>query len=75
VLTASHCTDGTSIVHAYFSYQVPDDFRTNPTGAVGTPYTHPDYNPLTINNDVGVVKLAAPGWSSVRIRNSRTRGS
>ena len=27
---------------------------------VGTPFTHPDYNPLTIN-DVGVVELAAPG--------------
>ena len=61
VLTASHCTDGTSRVHAYFSFQVPDDFRTNPTGAIGTPFTHPDFNPLTITNDVGVVRLAAPG--------------
>ena len=55
VLTASHCTDGTSTVHAYFSYQVPDDFRTNPTGVEGTPYTHPDYRfPV---NDVAVVVL------------------
>lgn len=61
VLTASHCTDGTSIVHAYFSYQVPDDFRTNLTGVMGTPYTHPDYDPRTLDNDVAVVKLAGAG--------------
>ena len=44
VLTASHCTDGTSIVHAYFSFQVPDDFRENPVGVLGTPHTNPLYN-------------------------------
>lgn len=62
VLTAAHCTDGTFKINAYFSYQVPDDFRTDPTGgAVGTPFTHPDYNPRTLNNDVGVVEFDPPG--------------
>lgn len=55
VLTASHCTDGTALVHAYFSYQVPDDFRTNPTGIEGTPFTHPEYR--FPDNDVAVVVL------------------
>ena len=55
VLTAAHCTDGTSIVYAYFSYQVPDDFRTDPSGIEGTPYTHPDYS--FPDNDIGVVVL------------------
>lgn len=61
VLTASHCTDGTATAHAYFTYQVPDDFRTNPTGVVGAPHTHPQYNPNTLANDVAVVVLQAPG--------------
>ena len=56
VLTASHCTDGTTTVHAYFSYQVPDDFRTDPSGILGTPYTHPDFR--FPNNDVAVVVLS-----------------
>jgi hypothetical protein len=55
VLTASHCTDGTTTVHAYFSYQVPDDFRTNPSGIEGTPFTHPAFR--FPNNDVAVVVL------------------
>jgi secreted trypsin-like serine protease len=57
VLTAAHCTDGMVTAYAYFSVEVPDDFRENPTGTVGTPYTHPDYNPNNLNNDVGVVVL------------------
>jgi secreted trypsin-like serine protease len=60
VLTASHCTDGTSAVHAYFSFQVPDDFRTNPVGVPGTPHTNPLYNPNTLANDASVVELSAP---------------
>jgi secreted trypsin-like serine protease len=55
VLTASHCTDGTATVHAYFSYQVPDDFRTNPSGIEGTPFTHPEFR--FPDNDVAVVEL------------------
>ena len=57
VLTASHCTEGTSTAYAYFQVEVPDDFRENPTGLVGTTYTHPDYNPRNLDNDVGVVVL------------------
>ena len=57
VLTAAHCTDGTTTAYAYFSVEVPDDFRENPTGISGTTYTHPDFNPNTLSNDVGVVVL------------------
>jgi secreted trypsin-like serine protease len=64
VLTAAHCTEGTTTAYAYFSVEVPDDFRENPTGRVGTTYTHPDYNPNTLDNDVGVVVLEKP----VRLR-------
>jgi secreted trypsin-like serine protease len=60
VLTASHCTDGTSVVHAYFSFQVPDDFRENPVGVLGTPHTNPLYNPNTLDNDASVVVLSSP---------------
>jgi secreted trypsin-like serine protease len=55
VLTASHCTDGMTTAHAYFSYQVPDDFRTNPSGVEGTPFTHPEFR--FPDNDVAVVVL------------------
>jgi secreted trypsin-like serine protease len=55
VLTASHCTDGMATVHAYFSFQVPDDFRTNPSGIEGTPFTHPEFR--FPDNDVAVVEL------------------
>jgi secreted trypsin-like serine protease len=55
VLTASHCTNGTTTVHAYFTYQVPDDFRTNPTGIEGVPFTHPEFR--FPDNDVAVVVL------------------
>jgi secreted trypsin-like serine protease len=57
VLTAAHCTDGTATAYAYFQVEVPDDFRENPTGLLGTTFTHPDYNPNTLANDVGVVVL------------------
>ena len=57
VLTAAHCTEGTATAYAYFQVEVPDDFRENPTGLLGTTYTHPDYNPRTLAIDVGVVVL------------------
>ena len=57
VLTAAHCTDGTTTAYAYFQVEVPDDFRENPTGLLGATYTHPDYNANTLDNDVGVVVL------------------
>ena len=44
VLTAAHCTEGTSIVHAYFSYQVPDDFRRT-RGRDRHAHTNPLYYP------------------------------
>ena len=58
VLTASHCTDGTSSARAYFEVEVTHDFRNAPTGGVtGTTVTHPDFNPRTLRNDVAVVIL------------------
>jgi secreted trypsin-like serine protease len=57
VLTAAHCTEGTTTAYAYFKTEVPDDFRENPSGALGTTYTHPDYDPNNLNTDVGVVVL------------------
>jgi secreted trypsin-like serine protease len=60
VLTASHCTDGMAFAHAYFSFQVPDDFRTNPSGVPGTPHTNPLYNPNNLDNDISVVELSSP---------------
>ena len=61
ILTAAHCTDGMALVYAYFQIAVPDDFRKNPTGISGTPFTHPDFNPNNLNNDVGIVVLDQPG--------------
>ena len=60
VLTAAHCTIDMARVHAYFSYQVPDDFRENPSGVPGRPHTDPGYDPNTGTNDVGVVQLSSP---------------
>ena len=64
VLTAGHCTDGTATAYAYFVYEVPEDFRENPTGEHGTTFTHPAYNPRTISNDVGVIVLDEPSQVS-----------
>ena len=53
--------ESTSRASAYFDIEVVADFRNDPsTGAVGTPVTHPDYNPNTLSNDVGVVVLDGP---------------
>jgi secreted trypsin-like serine protease len=57
VLTAAHCTEGSATAYAYFQVEVPDDFRENPTGFLGTTYTHPDFNPNNLKRDVGVVVL------------------
>jgi secreted trypsin-like serine protease len=56
VLTAAHCTEGTATAYAYFSVDVPDDFRENPTGALGATFTHPAFS-TNLRNDVGVVVL------------------
>jgi secreted trypsin-like serine protease len=61
VLTASHCTDGTDTARAYFQVEVTDDFREDPSeGITGWTYTHPDFNPRTLTNDVAVVVLDTP---------------
>src|SRR5262245_32290263 len=60
VLTASHCTEGMASAHAYFSFEVPDDFRTAPSGVLGTPHTHPEFRANTLQNDVAVVVLSEP---------------
>jgi secreted trypsin-like serine protease len=60
ILTAAHCTDGTATAYAYFQVDPPEDFRENPTGRLGTTFTHPDYSPNTLDYDVGVVVLENP---------------
>ena len=58
VVTASHCTDGMASARAYFDVEVTDDFRNDPKkGVTGTPFTHPQFNPNTLDNDVAVVVL------------------
>src|SRR5262245_2413781 len=57
VLTAAHCTDGTASAYAYFSVEVPDDFSEHTTGSRRATHSHPDFNPNTLDNDVGVVVL------------------
>jgi secreted trypsin-like serine protease len=57
VLTAAHCTLGVERTYAYFQVTVPDDFREHPTGVPGFAYTHPAFNPNTLQNDVGIVEL------------------
>jgi secreted trypsin-like serine protease len=62
VVTAAHCTDGMATARALFGIEITDDFRMGEGGTTGTPHTHPNYNPLTLALDVGVVVLdsAAP---------------
>lgn len=59
VLTAAHCTDGTTSAYAYFTVDVPVDFRENPSGDLGATFTHPDFR-TNLHNDVGVVVLEDP---------------
>ena len=59
VLTASHCTDGTSSARVYFDSEVTSDYRNGQGGIEGTPFTHPNFNPRTLDNDVAVVELDA----------------
>jgi secreted trypsin-like serine protease len=62
VLTASHCTDGMASARAYFAPEITADFRNGKGGTVGTPFTHPGFNPNTLANDLAVVELVAnPG--------------
>jgi secreted trypsin-like serine protease len=65
VLTAAHCTDGTTSARAYFDPEVTADYRNGQGGFEGTPFTHPDFNPNTLTNDVGIVELdTAPNVTS-----------
>ena len=58
VATASHCTVGMFSARAYFEVEVTDDFRNDPEkGVIGTPVTHPQFNPNNLDNDVAVVLL------------------
>jgi secreted trypsin-like serine protease len=58
VVTASHCTDGTSSARVYFDVEVTDDFRNDPKhGVTGTPVTNPAFNPSNLDDDVAVVVL------------------
>ena len=59
VLTASHCTDGASSARVYFDSEVTSDDRNGQGGIEGTPFTHPNFNPRTLDNDVAVVELDA----------------
>jgi len=58
--TAAHCTDGMAGARALFGVEITDDFRMGMGGITGTPYTHPDYNSLNLQLDVGVVVLDSP---------------
>jgi secreted trypsin-like serine protease len=58
VLTASHCTFGTGSARAYFDPEVTADYRNGKGGTPGTPFTHPNFNPNTLDNDVAIVELA-----------------
>jgi len=57
MLTASHCTIGTSSALAYFDTEVMADYRNGMGGVPGTPVTHPRFNPNTLANDLAVVRL------------------
>ncbi|XP_064089876.1 trypsin-1-like [Macrobrachium nipponense] len=64
ILTASHCVYGTTassikIVVGEYDWSKPDE--TNETSyTVEKIYTHPDYSPVTVNNDVALLKLSQP---------------
>ncbi len=57
LVTASHCTDGTASARVYLDVEVTADYPNGKGGLAGTTFTHPDYNPNTVVNDVGVVVL------------------
>jgi hypothetical protein len=62
MVTASHCTEETNSARAYFDVEVTASYPDGVGGTTGQTYLHPDYNPRTLANDVGVVVLdeAAP---------------
>jgi secreted trypsin-like serine protease len=64
VLTASHCTIGTASARVYFDSQVTADYPNGQGGVVGTPFTHPGFNPNTLKNDLAVVELNGPAGVS-----------
>ena len=64
VLTAAHCTSGTSAARVWFDSSVTDPAYPfgGGTSHSGTPFTHPEFNFGTFPNthDVGVVVLHQP---------------
>lgn len=63
VLTAGHCTDGMTRAQVWFTPTMPAGQYPFAGGALGTPYTHPDFNDLADvpnTGDLGVVVLQAP---------------
>ncbi len=73
VLTAAHCVAGSGISASQLSVRLGVVDQTAPDSGVQTRgvlqfVVHPGYNPLTIENDVAVLRLSAPVTFGDRVR-------